>query len=352
MINPDELKYSTATCISESHLLNENNELKRMLSLFRAVEPISGCLDMERLCNLLVDMISSETGLKRALGFFKTKGVLELKVSRGVAKKLGKTISKEIHARLAASSEAGFAIERLAFSVSSVSEGTQEAIIIPVGDHNTLFGIIVLLNNRNSVLSDIDAHKTNIHFFIKQSLQAFENAQMFSTAKDMSFIDDLSGLYNHRYMDIALEREIKRVVRYASHLAVLFIDIDSFKHVNDIYGHLVGSRVLAEFGGLIKKSVREVDIVVRYGGDEYTIIMVETNCVTANLVAKRLLKQVEDHHFEGAKGAGIRLTCSIGYACCPDDTISKDLLLDMADRAMYVGKNLGKNRVHRITAGE
>jgi len=163
------------------------------------------------------------------------------------------------------------------------------------------------------------------------------------------FIDDVSGLYNHRYLDIALEREMKRVERYASHMAVLFIDVDSFKLVNDAHGHLVGSRVLAEFGSLIKKSVRDVDIVIRYGGDEYTAILVETSCVTAEMVAERIRRQVEAHHFPGAEGQTIRLTCSIGYACCPDDTASKDVLLEMADKAMYAGKTSGKNRVQRVT---
>src|SRR6185369_7555582 len=177
----------------------------------------------------------------------------------------------------------------------------------------------------------------------------FENAQKFSKANDMLFIDDVSGLYNHRYLDIALEREMKRVERYASHLAVLFIDVDSFKQVNDIHGHMVGSRVLAEFGALIKKSVRDVDIVIRYGGDEYTAILVETTCVTAELVAERIRRVVEAHHFSGAEGQIIRLTCSIGFACCPDDASSKDVLLEMADRAMYVGKSSGKNCIQRIS---
>ena len=183
---------------------------------------------------------------------------------------------------------------------------------------------------------------------IEQSLRAFENADTFSKAKDLLFIDDVSGLYNHRYLDIALEREMKRVERYASHLAVLFIDVDYFKKVNDAHGHLVGSRVLAEFGSLIKKSVRDVDIVIRYGGDEYTAILVETACATAEMVAERIRRQVEAHHFAGSGLKTILLTCSIGYACCPDDTASKDVLLEMADRAMYAGKTSGKNRVERV----
>jgi diguanylate cyclase (GGDEF)-like protein len=107
--------------------------------------------------------------------------------------------------------------------------------------------------------------------------------------------------------------------------------------------------VLAEFGALIKNAVRDVDIVIRYGGDEYTAILVETPCQTAQLVAERIRRNVESHDFSGPDGQIIRLTCSIGYACCPEDTVSKEVLLEMADKAMYAGKSSGKNCVRRIT---
>jgi diguanylate cyclase (GGDEF)-like protein len=167
-------------------------------------------------------------------------------------------------------------------------------------------------------------------------------------AKDMLFIDDLSGLFNHRYLEVALDRELKRVERYASHLAVLFLDLDSFKRVNDTHGHLVGSRVLREMADLLKKSTREVDVVIRYGGDEYTIILVETGAETAGIVAERIRSQVEANVFLASEGYAIRLTCSVGYACCPEDSVSKQELLDMADQAMYGGKAGGKNCVGRF----
>jgi diguanylate cyclase (GGDEF)-like protein len=99
---------------------------------------------------------------------------------------------------------------------------------------------------------------------------------------------------------------------------------------------------------LLKKSTREVDVVIRYGGDEYTIILVETSPETAGVVAERIRAQVESHVFLASEGYAIRLTCSIGYACCPEDSMSKQELLDMADRAMYGGKTGGKNCAGRF----
>ena len=347
-VDPDEFKHSVAMCIQQRRLLDENVELKNMLSLFRASQAIAGCLDSEHLYSLLVEAIAREAGFSRALGFFMAEGALELKVAKGISAILGESLSEDIFELLALSNAAEFSIQHLDLSAPYSSEGFTEAFLIPVYSHAESFGMIVLLNNPFSALPDIAAYRKNILFLIEQSLRAFENAETFSKAKDLLFIDDVSGLYNHRYLDIALEREMKRVERYASHLAVLFIDVDSFKQVNDIHGHLVGSRVLAEFGALVKKSVRDVDIVIRYGGDEYTAILVETSCVPAGLVAERIRRQVETHDFSGAEGQIIRLTCSIGYACCPEDTASKDELLEMADKAMYVGKTSGKNRIQRV----
>ncbi len=349
-VNADEFKHSVAQCIQQRHLLDENDELKDMLSLFRVSQAISGCLDREHLYHLFVDAVAREAGLSTALGFFMVGDTLELKVVKGVSTELGSSLLDEISSRLASLSDAEFSIEQLHLSSSFASAGYTEAFLIPVGKQPAMFGMILLLNNPACVLPDIANNRKNILFLNEQSLRAFENAETFTKAKDLLFIDDISGLYNHRYLDIALDREMKRVERYSSHLAVLFIDVDSFKQVNDVHGHLVGSQVLAEFGSLLKKTVRDVDIVIRYGGDEYTVILVETTCVIAKLVAERIRRHVEAHHFSSNEGHIIRLTCSIGYACCPDDTASKEVLLEMADKAMYVGKTSGKNCIQRIVS--
>ncbi len=349
-VNPDEFKHSVAKCIQQRHLLDENEELKNMLSLFRAIQAISGCLDVEHLYHLLVEAVAREVGLIRTIGLFMVEGALEIKAAKGITPALCASLTEEIKTRLISSPNTDLSVEHLSLSAKYSSEGFSEALLIPFYRNSVPFGMIVLLNNVSCPLPDVGKNKKNILFLIEQSLRAFTNAETFSKANDLLFIDDISGLYNHRYLEIALEREMRRVERYASHLAVLFIDVDSFKNVNDIHGHMVGSRVLAEFGALIKKTVRDVDIVIRYGGDEYTAILVETACETAEMVAERVRRQVESHPFMGGEGQIIRLTCSIGYACCPDDTASKDVLLEMADRAMYAGKTSGKNCVRRVVS--
>jgi diguanylate cyclase (GGDEF)-like protein len=142
----------------------------------------------------------------------------------------------------------------------------------------------------------------------------------------------------------------RRSDRYATQLTVMFLDLDNFKSVNDTYGHVVGSGVLRELGGILKRSLQEMDVVIRYGGDEYTIVLVETGPDIAQRVGERIRKQIESHPFLQSEGCHIQITASIGFASYPEDTNSMQELLSMADRAMYVGKASGKNCVFRVAS--
>lgn len=124
-------------------------------------------------------------------------------------------------------------------------------------------------------------------------------------------------------MDIALENEIKRAKRFNADLCFLFLDIDYFKNINDNYGHQVGSKVLIELGRILKEIVREIDTVARYGGDEFTILLVETNAAGATVIANRLREIVEKHPFLAEEGLSIRFTITIGVAAYPEQASSK-----------------------------
>jgi diguanylate cyclase (GGDEF)-like protein len=348
-VNSDEFKHSVAQCLQQRRLLDENQELKNMLGLFQSSQAIAGCLDLAKAQHLLVEAVARETGVSRAIGLFLSENTLELKEVKGISAALGALLSKEIIAALPGEVPAPHLIQQIQLPSTACVDGISEASLIHIHIHLGYHGLIALFNDSGTKLPEISLRQKNIIFLIEQSAHAFENAETFSKAKDMLFIDDISGLFNHRYLEVALEREIKRVERYSSHLTVLFIDVDSFKLVNDIHGHLVGSQVLAEFGALLKESVRDVDVVIRYGGDEYTVILVETTCSIAGMVAERIRCQVEAHLFMEAERCNIRLTCSIGYACCPEDAATKEELLKMADKAMYASKASGKNRIQRIS---
>lgn len=353
-INSDEFLHSVAQCLEQRRILDENEELKSMLSLYQSSQTIAGCLEIERVYHLMLDAIARELDTSRGLGLFKSTNSFELYEIKGISSQVAEHFKEVILTSIAKNLPGNRLMTKIQFSEKSTAlpgiheSEIEEAYLIFVRSKNALRGIIVVFNEPGLKLPDFSVKKRNILFLLEQSVLALENATSYSLAKDMLFIDDLSGLFNQRYLEVALDREIKRIGRYSTFLAVLFLDMDSFKQVNDKYGHLVGSRVLKEMGALLKRSVRDVDVVIRYGGDEYTAILVETSPEMARLVAERIRAMVEAHVFLADEGYNIRLTCSIGYSCCPEDTVSKEELLEMADQAMYTGKGSGKNCVIRF----
>ena len=348
-VNHDEFLHSISLCMQQRGLLDENEELRKMLSLFQSSQAIAGCLDLDRIYHLTLEAIARETGLSRAMGLFHVDGELEVTVSKGIATAAAQQYADTLLELITRHQLQNRLLAKVKLEDPTLeASGISQACLVFVRDKATVLGVIVAFNNPGQALPDLQPKKNNIRFLLEQSVRAFQNAENYSLARDLIFIDDLSGLYNHRYLEVALDRELKRVERYASHLAVLFLDLDFFKVVNDTHGHLVGSRVLRELAGMLKNYTREVDVVIRYGGDEYTIILVETNAETAGVVAERIRSQVESHVFLASEGYDIHLTCSIGYSCCPEDSMSKQELLDMADQAMYGGKASGKNCVERF----
>src|SRR2546425_1057172 len=179
---------------------------------------------------------------------------------------------------------------------------------------------------------------------------AFHHIDMLIEKERLTFTDTLTSLYNYRYLRQFLLNEIRRCSRYNKTFSILFIDIDWFKNVNDNHGHLAGSDTLVEIGHQFASLVRESDVVVRYGGDEFVIILTETSPSDAETIAERVRKSVESHVFGLDKERNVRITISIGIAGYPDHGSSVDELIRLADTAMYDAKNSFKNTV-RVAAG-
>jgi two-component system cell cycle response regulator len=185
-----------------------------------------------------------------------------------------------------------------------------------------------------------------LNFFCRQARLSLINAQRNAQVQSLIYIDDLTKLYNNRYLNVVLDREMKRSERYRNFFSVLFMDIDFFKRVNDAHGHLVGSRVLTEVGAVLRSCVRDSDTVARYGGDEFVVLLVETNSEEALLVAERMRKAVASERLVRSMGLDIRLTISIGIAAFPEHATTKQHLLNLADQAMYRGKESTRNVVY------
>jgi diguanylate cyclase (GGDEF)-like protein len=181
--------------------------------------------------------------------------------------------------------------------------------------------------------------------------QALDNALTIRRAEALSVTDDLTQLYNSRYLNQVLRREAKRASRSGRPLSLLFMDLDGFKGVNDTHGHLAGSRALVEAAAVIRGSARETDIVARFGGDEFSIVLPDTGSEGAVSVGERVRERIAAHPFLAGDGLNLRLTASVGIATLPDVAASAEELVRAADTAMYRVKDQGKNGVG-IARGE
>jgi diguanylate cyclase (GGDEF)-like protein len=177
-----------------------------------------------------------------------------------------------------------------------------------------------------------------------------ESALRLERAEALSVTDDLTQLYNARFLAQALRRECKRASRSGRPLSLLFIDLDGFKSVNDSHGHLLGSHALVEAADLLRASARETDVVARFGGDEFAVVLPETDAAGARAVAQRVRDRVGGHVFLSEAGLAVRLTASVGVATASGAAASGEALLELADHAMYWVKGRGKNGIH-VAAG-
>ena len=177
-----------------------------------------------------------------------------------------------------------------------------------------------------------------------QATIALENARLFEQMKQLAITDTLTGLYNRRHFFVLAENEIERALRYQKQLAMIMIDIDHFKTVNDTFGHAVGDRVLQTITGLCSQTLRKIDIMGRYGGEEFTIILPETNLDHALTAAERLRQIIESAEVATPEGA-VKITASLGLAMLDSTCNTLELLLDCADKALYKAKQAGRNQV-------
>jgi diguanylate cyclase (GGDEF)-like protein len=262
---------------------------------------------------------------------------VRLKVGEGIAGHVAKYGEKLIVPDVRAD-------KRFAKRIDKVTQWeTQSIICVPLKSKLRVLGVIQLVN------VNMD-HFTEQESFFLQSLSdyaaiAIENARSVERIQELTITDDCTGLYNARHLYKTLESEVYRSSRFGYEFSVLFIDLDHFKQVNDTHGHLIGSKLLAEIGYLIKAQLRLIDFAFRYGGDEFVVLLPQTSKDAALVVARRLRDSLRASCFCKEEGLNLNVRASMGLATYPHDAKSPHDIIRQADEMMYMVKNSTRDNI-------
>ncbi len=178
---------------------------------------------------------------------------------------------------------------------------------------------------------------------------AIQNAKYVDRVKQLAYLDGLTGIHNRRYFEMRIAEEIERARRFNQHMAIVMIDIDHFKDLNDEFGHILGDEVLRQVSSILHQQLRKIDVVCRYGGEEFVVLLSQTDAQVALRVAEKLRRTIEGWQFPGVPRS---VTISAGTATCPEDGMTRDELVKAADAGLYAAKQSGRNRVCRTPGKE
>lgn len=218
-----------------------------------------------------------------------------------------------------------------------LEEGIRSYVILPLNSRGRSIGVLCLGATRTAAYDEQTLH--HVQPLADSVALAFENVRLFQKTRELSITDEVTPLYNFRFFHQILDRELKLVERYKSVLSLIFMDLDRFKPINDQFGHLRGSRVLREVGFLLRAVVRETDYPARYGGDEFVVILPQTDQAAALALGDKLRQMIEDHTFLQEEGINARIGVSLGVATYPTDARTKEALIRLADERMYADKD-------------
>jgi diguanylate cyclase (GGDEF)-like protein len=217
-----------------------------------------------------------------------------------------------------------------------LDEGIRAYVLLPLASRGRAIGVLALGAERSDAFDE--GALARLQPLADSVALAFDNVRLFQKAREMSILDEVTPLFNFRHFHQLLDRELKLVDRYQSILSLVFVDLDRFKPINDQYGHLRGSRTLREVGFLIRAAVRETDYPARYGGDEFVVILPQTDRAAAVVLAEKLRRLIEGHTFLQEEGINARLGVSLGLASYPTEVSTKEALIRLADQRMYEDK--------------
>ncbi|MCA9754506.1 MAG: sensor domain-containing diguanylate cyclase [Candidatus Eisenbacteria bacterium] len=216
---------------------------------------------------------------------------------------------------------------------------------VPLVVQQELVGVLNLSHPQNQAFTE--EHLRLLTLIASQAAAILQRILMYEEMSRLAITDELTGLYNRRHFLTRLQEEQARAKRHGHEFSLLFLDIDDFKRINDTYGHGLGDRILAELGKLLMKWARSSDLLARFGGEEFVVLLPMTEMQQALTAAERLRNAVAEHSFPRRK----RITVSVGVANYPHDADTTEDLIKMADQALYQAKRMGRNRSMACSLG-
>lgn len=219
---------------------------------------------------------------------------------------------------------------------------TRSIIALPLHVRGTVVGVFEVVNVENEEFFR-EKYLPLLHILADYVAIAVDNVRNLQQLQARTFIDELTGFYNTRYLAAKLDQFIRDCLQRREELSVVFLDLDNFKAIVDAHGHLQGSRVLSEVARVIHSVLGPEDCLVRYGGDEFILLLPHRSQTEALHLVQRLRQTLNGTLFLAGEGANVRVTASYGIATMPQDAATKEDLLLIADRAMFRGKGKGKD---------
>ncbi len=329
----------------ENAVLYENIEqrMKEMSILYEVSQSLISTLELDALfantllklketmgyvnCAILfVDEVKQELYFRSSIGYPEEVTRMRLKIGQGLT---------------------GWAVkERKIVYVPDVTKDHRYVL----GMKETKSELAIPLEFKGRIIGVLDVESPKIDGFSQWEIKLMEsissqlamaiyNSSLFEEVRALSLTDPLTEIANRRHFDILLDSELRRSERYGRPLSIIMLDLDHFKEYNDLNGHIAGDQVLKEFAKIMKGEIREIDFIARYGGDEFVVILPETDNLFAKLVAERIRQKIETNSIDPS------VTVSLGIASFPRDARNKEGLIQAADRSLYAAKQLGGNRI-------
>ena len=326
------------------------DELQAGLS--RLGDTLSSTHDLDRILTVVLEtaMASTRAQAGMVLLFGPGRDELVLSVSRGMTERgvpddVRIPIGSGLSGRVAQSGDG--VVGRLGSGPGDLRPGPQEpasgsVIAVPLKSSGTVIGVLDLFDRMDAAGFD-DRDMATIRTFANQATVAVDNVLLHQEAQRLSITDGLTGLWNYRYFTMTVGKEIERSARFGRPLALLMLDLDHFKNVNDTYGHQRGDAVLVELAARVKAQVRDVDTVARYGGEEVVVILPETDEAGAAQAAERICDAVRRRPFGDPGQTSVEVTVSVGAAVFPVHGATAGILMRRADEALYEAKHAGRD---------